>query len=315
MNKKTEIEIIKQRVNSKKQLKNCNLQKIAKIKAHEDYITTIANFPSGNFISLSWDKSIKIFDKIYRTIHHIKNAHNSWVRSVAIESDDFFITCSLDCSIKSWLKKENEYINHQTIERAHETDINKIIFSSNRYLLSCSDDHLIKIWKKVEDNKYKFLLYISHTDKVYSLLLFEDKNCLVSTGHYETKIWNFNINNLNDIKTIKIFDFDTYCECRNVLNRLDEDKFFVGGKNKSSLKIISISKNEILYTIEIPFQCLCIRTIYERGIFLVGGYSKDLLIFRSDNYELLQKYENAHEQYIEGITQLSNGLIATHGWD
>ena len=189
----------KTKVKFKKAIKNYNLQKIVKIKAHEDYIITIANFPSGNFISLSWDKSIKIFDKIYRTNHHIKNAHNGWVRSVAVESDDFFIMCSLDCSIKSWLKKENEYINYPSIEKAHEIDINKIIFSSNRYLLSCSDDCFIKIWKKVEDIKYKFLSYLSHKDKVYSLLLFEDKNYLVSNGYYETKIWNFNINNIKDL--------------------------------------------------------------------------------------------------------------------
>lgn len=129
------------------------------------------------------------------------------VRTVSIESNEFFIKCSLDYSNKPWLKKENEYINHQNIEKAHEIDINKIIFSSNRYLLSWSDDCFIKIWKKVEDNKYKFSSYLSHKDKVYSLLLFEDKNCLVSTGHYETKIWNFNINNIKDIKAIQILIF------------------------------------------------------------------------------------------------------------
>lgn len=30
---------------------------------------------------------------------------------------------------------------------------------------------------------------------------------------------------------------------------------------------------------------------------------------------MIQKVENAHKQYIEGITELSNGFIATHGWD
>ena len=96
---------------------------------------------------------------------------------------------------------------------------------------------------------------------------------------------------------------------------MDEDKVIVGGKDKSSLKIISISQQNIIHTILIPFQCLGIRTIYDKGIFFVGGYGKDLLIFRCDNYEMVQKVKNAHIKYIEGITELSNGLIATHGWD
>ena len=56
---------------------------------------------------------------------------------------------------------------------------------------------------------------------------------------------------------------------------MDDDKIIIGGKDKSSLKIISISKEMIIYTILIPFQCLGIRTLYDKGVLLVGGYEKD----------------------------------------
>jgi len=314
MKNKNEIEIIKNKIKNKNQLFKTNLQITTIIKAHNDNITSIANFPNGNFISLSWDKSIKIFDKLYRTIQHIENAHDDWVRSVAIENDTFFITCSLDCSIKSWFKNGNLFQNHQIIKKAHILDINKIILSSNGYLFSCSDDRKLKIWKKKDNNMYESFKCLEHSTKIYSLLLIEDKNKLISTGHYETKFWDLDINNINNIKFIKNID-DTYCECRNVLNRMDEDKVIIGGKDKSSLKIISISTQNIIYTISIPFQCLGIRTIYDKGVFFVGGYRRDLLIFRCDNYEMIQKVNNAHDEYIEGITELSNGFIATHGWD
>ena len=293
----------------------CKLQNITVIKAHSDNITSISNFPNGNFISISWDESIKIFDnKLYKTIQHIEHAHKTWVRSVTVESNNFFITCSLDLSIKSWIKTNDKFINHQTIIQAHDSDINKIMLSSNGYLLSCSDDRKIKIWEKNDNNKmYKFVKYIEHPDKVYSLLLFEDKNRLISCGHYQMKFWDFNIKNLK-INFRKQLD-DIYCECRNALNRMDEDRVIVGGKDKKSLKIISISKEKILYTISIPFQCLGIRTIYNKGVFLVGGYERDLLIFRCDNFTMIQKVKNAHIKYIEGITELSNGKIATNGWD
>ena len=314
MMNKSEIEIIKKKIKKKNQLVKCNLQNTTVIQAHDSYITSILNFPSGNFISLSWDKSIKIFDKSFRTIQHIRKAHDGWVRSVAIENDNFFITCSLDKSIKSWIKIKNEFKNHQTINNAHNADINKILLSSNGYLISCSDDRKIKIWEKKFDNKYELKIFLEHKDQIFSILLIEDKNRFISSGNYETNLWDFNINNLNNIKLIKLFD-DTYCECRNVLNRMDEDKFIIGGKDKKSLKIISISKEVILYTISIPFQCLGIRTIYDKGVFFVGGYGRDLLIFRCDNYEMIQKVNNAHKKYIEGITELCTGMIATHGWD
>lgn len=314
MKNKNEIEIIKKKIKHKKQLTKANLQNIAIIKAHKDYITSMSNFPNGNFLSLSWDKSIIIFDKLFRIIQHIKNAHNQWVRSVAIENDNFFITSSLDCSIKSWIKNGNEFKNHQIIKNAHTSDINKIILSSNGYLLSCSDDRKIKIWEKKDNNQYNPIKVLMHSTQIFSILLIEDKNRLISTGNYETKLWDFNINDINNIKFIKLID-DTYCECRNVLNRMDEDKVIIGGKDKSSLKIISISQENIINSILIPFQCLGIRTIYNKGIFLVGGYQKDLLIFRCDNYEMMHRVKNAHDQYIEGITELSNGFIATHGWD
>ena len=314
MKNKNEIDIIKKKIKNKNQLTETNLQNITIIKAHNDYITSILNFPNGNFISISWDKSIKIFDKLYRTIQHIKNAHNTWVRSVAIENDTFFITCSLDRSIKSWIKIGNLFQNHQIIVNAHNSDINKIILSSKGHLLSCSDDGNLKIWEKKNNNQFEFITFLEHSTNIYSMMLLEDKNRLISTGHYETKIWNFDINDLNKIKFIKKIT-GTYFLCRNALNRMDEDKVIVGGKDKSSLKIISISEGEIIHTILIPFQCLGIRTIYDKGVFLVGGYGKDLLIFRCDNYKMIQKVENAHKQYIEGITELSNGFIATHGWD
>ena len=196
MKNKNEIEIIKKKIKHKNQLIKTNLQNTTIIKAHNNFITSISNFPNENFISLSWDKSIKIFGKLYRTIQHIENAHNGWVRSIAIENDTFFITCSLDYSIKSWIKNGNLFQNHQIIKSAHIADINKIILSSNGYLFSCSDYGKLKIQKKNNNNLYESFKILEHSTKIYSLLLIEDKNILISTGHYETKFWDLDINKL-----------------------------------------------------------------------------------------------------------------------
>ena len=44
------------------QLKNCNLKNITSIHCHNDWITSVSIFPSGNIISTSNDKSIIIYD-------------------------------------------------------------------------------------------------------------------------------------------------------------------------------------------------------------------------------------------------------------
>ena len=44
------------------QLKSCNLKNITSIHCHNNWITSVSTFPSGNIISTSKDKSIIIYD-------------------------------------------------------------------------------------------------------------------------------------------------------------------------------------------------------------------------------------------------------------
>ena len=57
------------------------------IQAHEKYITSMASFPSGNFLSVSGDKSIKIYDININLIQHIKEAHNGCIQNVCIKDE------------------------------------------------------------------------------------------------------------------------------------------------------------------------------------------------------------------------------------
>ncbi len=61
---------------------------------------------------------------------------------------------------------------------------------------------------------------------------------------------------------------------------------------------------KIIKTIEIPFRCNGITIIEEKGIFLMGGWSKDIIIYRNDNYECLTTIENAHSNYIVGFCKI-----------
>ena len=97
--------------------------------------------------------------------------------------------------------------------------------------------------------------------------------------------------------------------------RLNDDIIIVKGKETTSLKLISISKKEIIKTIDIQFECCGISLIEDKGIFLVGGYCNDIRIYRNDNYECIQEIKNAHNDYIRVFIEIKYGSIASFSDD
>jgi len=295
------------------QLRKCNLQNINSIKTHKDCINSVSIFPSGNIISVSNDKSIIIYDINLNILQNIQNAHNDYINYVEVIDENNFITCSEDKSIKLWIKNNNEYIINKSINNAHEKGIYKVIYCSNGNIISCSYNK-IKIWQKNNNNYYESIKILTHSDWVYSILFLEDKNILISSGLDGTKFWNLNKNeiNYNNINCIKYFE-DIYCYNNNGLCRLDEDRIIIGGDN--SLKIISISNKIIIKEINIPFKCWGILLIEDKGIFLIGGYSNDIMIYRNDNYECIQIIQNAHDYSILGFVKLKDESIISYSND
>ena len=106
---------------------------------------------------------------------------------------------------------------------------------------------------------------------------------------------------------------DAACICWNGLNRIDEDRIIVGYKEE--LNIISIKDKNIIKSIKIPFRCNGITAIKEKGIFLVGGWSKDILIYSNHDYKCILTTKNAHNDYIVGFCQLKNNLILSFSGD
>ena len=219
----------------------------------------------------------------------------------------------LDKSIKLWIKNNNEFIINKIINNAHENSIFKVIYCSNENIISCSKIINIKIWKKNNNNNYENIKILTHSNWVCSILFLEDKNILISSGLDGTKFWNLNKNeiNYNNINCIKYFK-DVYCYWNNGLCRLDEDRIIIGG---DSLIIISILNKIIIKEINIPFKCYGIRLIEDKGIFLIGGESKDIRIYRNDNYECIQIIQNAHDKDILGFVELKDESIISYSDD
>ena len=272
-------------------------------------------FPSGNIISVSDDKSINIFDGTnYKILQSIKNAHNDSIINISIKDENNFATCSDDKCINIWTKKKKKFMKDKSIIKTHEERINNLIYLLNNKIISCSIDGAIKIWE-LANNKYQLVTYIkmeySNINNILALLLLENEKILVNAGESGTFFWKISKEGVI-IKFIHRFS-KAICTCWNGLNRIDEDRIIIG--SGTELSIISIKEKNIIKSIIIPFRCNGITVIKEKGIFLYGGWSNSIKIYRNDNYECISTIEDAHYYYIVGFCKLKNGLILSFSGD
>ena len=299
---------IEKKINHKVQLEKCILEKKLTITADKNSISSVSVFPSGNIVSVSYCKAIKIFDKDFKQIQTILNAHDDNIKYIDIKDENNFVTCSNDKNIKTWIKGEIKFKRNINIKNAHDNIINKVIYYSNNNLISCSSDKTIKIWEQ-KINNYQLIKTLNHSDYIYSTLLIQNK--LVSSGLDGTKIWDLNIN-IENIKQINYFE-KVCCDWVYGLNNIDDDRIIIG--TDGIIKIISLNEKKIIKDIKIPFECYAIKTIENKGIFLVGGHSKNIIIFRSDNYEKINEIENAHDDSIKGFFELNDTSIGSFSND
>ena len=289
---------------------NYDLKFMKTINAHDYFITSVSVFPLGNIISVSDDKSIKIWDINFNLLQNIKNAHEKGINYVDIKDENNFVTCSEDRNIKTWIKKDNKFELNKIIKDAHEDTINKVIYSFNGNIISCSDDKSVKIWE-LSTPEYKLMEEIIHSKSVKSIFLLKDKKILISVGNDGIKFWNLN-------NFYYLFGFNEL-RCNSVwyiIERIDENIIIVGNENK--LNIISLLKKEILNVIDNKCNCNGIKVIKDKGIFLISEYSHDIKIYKiykSDNYKCIKIIKNAHENNIIGFSILKNNLIASYSFD
>ena len=284
---------------------NIKFKIIHSLKIHNNYITSISCFPSGKIISVSYDKSIKIYDINFNILQNIEKAHNKGITYVNVKDENNFVTCSRDKTIKTWIKIKNEFKMNQHIINSYNDCIFKIIYHSNGNLISCSRDNSVKIWEE-NNNKYQLNLILKDSKPVNSILLFENKNMLISSGNNGTKIWN--LNNYNLIHYFK----KAQCYWWNSLKKLDNNNFIVGGY---PIIIISLILKQIIKEIEIRFACFGIYSFEEKGFFFIGGNSKDLLIYENNNFECVDIIKNIHNTNIFGFTKLNNNSIVSFSND
>ena len=273
------------------------------INAHSDTIFQISIFPSGKIISVSKDKSIKIWNNDYSLYQNIPNAHEHSIYNVSIKDENSFATCSYDESIKFWNKKDEKFQCSEILKEAHDFQIFKVLYFKNGTLFSCSEDGNVKIWDEIKKNLHQLKTIICHKNVIYSFLILDDINILITSGYGGTYFWNYNNFNF-------IFKVDVKCPWWNSIERIEKDIVAIGSYNKKNLYIISISKKEIIKEISTNFFVNSILNIEEKGLFLVGGNNDFIHIYRKDNYQLYNSFNHKHYNNIYGLIRFENKIIS-----
>ena len=282
------------------------LNYIDKFKYTNYQLNSIAIFKSNKIIVV-YNKNFIILDENFNIIQTINNAHNDYIYYVDIYDENNFVTSSDDKSIKTWIKNNNKYSTNKIIQNAHTKKINKVIYNSKGNLISCSWDGLIKIWE-LNNEEYINIKTLNHTNDVKSILLLEDKNILISSGN-GTKFWNITNNE------ILFSDDNSYTIWNTGLERINDDKIVVCNNNDNkSLIIYSISQLKIIKIIDIDFECISIKSIKNKNIFLVGEYH-DIYIYDSDNYYLISHKIEAHDARITRFEIFKKNYILSSSYD
>ena len=89
-----------------------NFKIIQNILAHNNDLFCISIKDDNNFVTSSYDDTIKIWKKIknkFILYYTIINGHNNWIYNVLYCNNYNIISCSHDESIKIWIENNNKY--------------------------------------------------------------------------------------------------------------------------------------------------------------------------------------------------------------
>ena len=163
--------------------------------------TTLFNL-NDNYFIIGYDEGLL---KVWRTedfeIDKIFTGHTSQINKIIKESDNSFISCSDDTTIRGWLLDTLEADSSFILE-GHEDRINDILLlNENNTLLSVSDDKTLRIWNM----EYKECINSIKTQVIQTCLGIL-KNGKFMVGGEDGSITIFNIEGFEPINSIQMHD-------------------------------------------------------------------------------------------------------------
>jgi len=181
-------------------------------KGHTGIIRKIIVTKSGDIISASDDKTIRVWDantgkEKRKILGQIGNNQEGKIYSIALSNNEKYLAVS--GFINSGNKEKIRIYNYQTgkllkILKSHTNVVLDLSFSKDgQYLISASFDTSVKIWDVKKDFELKDTIKF-HTDKVYSArIIKKEDNYFAITVGYDSKIALYDIQKKKLLKSYK----------------------------------------------------------------------------------------------------------------
>ena len=287
---------------------------IKTIKENTGSIESLDVFPSGNFVAVSIENDILIFNINFNLIQAIKNNDNSeyGTTCVYVINNKSFVTCSKH--IIFWkLNNNNQFVNSHKIENPH---LGRRIYSIKFYnngnnIVSCALDHFIKFYSKNSNNTYTCINQIEIDGTLTFVEINEKRNILIN-GSYNGIY-------LIDLNNYKIIDSCNYIKCMYQYSYtiLSENKFITGGVINGKISVVDISTNKFNEETMITFGETIWSILYlkEKDIIIVISDRMTMKIYENITFKEIYQALDIHKNRVTGITQLYKGIISTFSED
>ncbi|EGW32320.1 uncharacterized protein SPAPADRAFT_61395 [Spathaspora passalidarum NRRL Y-27907] len=144
------------------------------------------HYGHGQLISSSWDATAKVWNLEDFSVKLDLKGHGSSVWDCKALSDNKYLTCSADKTIRLWSG------NHEIKQFKGHTDVVRklLVLPGEEQFLSCSNDCTIKLWDIATGQNLR--TFVGHDSFIYDLGLLPNGN-VVSTGEDRTvRVWDFN---------------------------------------------------------------------------------------------------------------------------
>lgn len=111
---------------------------------HTDIVYALVALPDGNFISGSYDTTIKRWDTKSGTCLATLSGHSGGIYALALLPDGSLVSGSRDTTIKHWDIKTGKCL---TTLNEHSNIVSALTIAADGSLVSCSWDNTVKFWK------------------------------------------------------------------------------------------------------------------------------------------------------------------------
>lgn len=302
-------------------------------KIISNHISTIYNviiLIDGRLSSSSEDGYFNIYNKINYNIDFSIFYKNIYYHT-QLKNENIIISYNKGIEIIKLSKNNNKYNIIGTILCSNSPNYyTKIIELENNNLILTTSLGQMEIWKKninknfgdpLKDCNYEFLKTIKLILNDWQTNILLINNNIIAASTYKT-IKFFNIeNNFKIIKKIK----NIYSTLGTNGMILKENNLIIAGCKKISLYIIDIRTYELTLKICLnKFNSIQSILVLLNGNILIG-YQDDknqnnLIEYKYDvndagNLIEVKFKEKAHNQIINGLNQMKNGIIVTYSWD